>query len=191
MCLLPGTHYGGSNSIVFADMTNPQRLRYWGYGTFLVITLYASWVARRTLKCEAPFVSIFGAVLAPLSLGVLPFLLVFNRPEQPIVISLLIGCTLPFLVGSPTGVVRTWGLAGLYTLLAWTIIAAHGKGTYFLPALLLAAFIVVRPWLPRIVMLAAFGFGAAETFHLWVARTDCPELPFLAQIFRSLSLLTC
>jgi hypothetical protein len=177
------------DSLLFADMTNPQRLRYWGYGIFLAATLYASWVARRTLKCEAPFLSIFGAVLAPLTLGVLPFLVVFNRPEQPIVISLLVGCTLPFFAAnSPMRSLRSWGFAGVYSLLAWTMTAAHLKGVYFLPALLLAAFIVVRQWLPRIAMLAAFGFGAAETYQLWVARTDCPESLFLTHLFHSLSL---
>jgi hypothetical protein len=177
------------DSLLFADMTNPQRLRYWGYGIFLATTLYASWVAKRTLKCEAPFLSIFGAVLAPLTLGALPFLVVFNRPEQPIVISLLIGCTLPFFAASsPMRSLRSWGFAGVYSLLAWTLTASHLKGIYFLPALLLAAFIVVRPWLPRIAMLAAFGFGVAETYQLWMARTDCPESPFLTHLFHSLSL---
>ena len=177
------------DSLLFADMGDPQRLRFWGLGTFLAIVLYASWAARRLVQPKAPFVCVFGAVLAPLTLGVLPFLLVFSRPEQPIVLSLLLGCTLPFVLpSSQAGNVRSWVFVALYTFLAWTMTAAHLKAIYFLPVLLFAAFIMVRSWLPRIVLCATFGYSAVETLNIWLARTDCPESPFLMQVFHNLSL---
>lgn len=177
------------DAFLYADLSNPQRLRYLAIAIFAAIILYLAWFMRRIKITEAPYLVVIGGILAPLSMGVLPFLLVMNRPEQSVIIPLLIGCTLPLLMKDERRqVAQAWLLALLYTLLAWMILASHIKGIFLLPAFLLAAYFAIRRWLPWTAVVVCTTYGAIETFRLWDARTDCPESPFLTQIFRNLSL---
>lgn len=174
---------------LYADMTNPQILRYWAMLIFWAIILYSAWFARRTVCPGTGFLKVIGAVSAPLALAVLPFQLVMNRPEQGLVVAILLGCTTPVLLeGRRVNTVQAWGLAAFYVLLSWSVAATHIKGLFFLPALLAAGFIAIRRWLPSIVLAAAATFGVLETLKLWSRRTDCPESSFLVEVFRSLSI---
>jgi len=174
---------------LYADMTNPQILRYWAMLIFWAIILYSAWFARRTVCPHVGVLKVIGAVLAPLALAVLPFQLVMNRPEQGLVVAILLGCTTPVLLeGRRINTVQAWGLAAFYVLLSWTVAATHIKGLLFLPALLAAGFIAIRRWLPSIVFAAAATFGVLETLNLWSKRTDCPESSFLVEVFHSLSI---
>ena len=174
------------DAILYSDMTNPQILRYWSIGIFLAIVLYCAWFVRFSLKPDIGYAAISGAVLAPLSLGVLPFLLVMNRPEQGLVAAIAVVCTLPSIIASrKLTTLQTWVIALLFVLLSWMIVGTHVKGIFILPALLLAAFLSVKNWGPRLVVLAAASFGAIETYRLWAVRTDCPESPFLMQVFHA------
>lgn len=177
------------DAALYADMTNPQTLRYWAMLIFAAIVFYSAWFARRTVFPETAFLKILGVVCAPLALCVLPFQLVMNRPEQGLVVAILLGCTTPVLLhGRRINTVQAWGLAAFYVLLAWAVAATHIKGLFFLPALLAAGFLAIRRWLPSIVLAAATTFSALETVNLWSKRTDCPESPFLVDVFRSLSI---
>ena len=149
---------------------------------------YVSWVAKRTLSLTAPLPSVLGVTWATLSLGVLPFLLVLHRAEQAALVPLLIGCTLP-VVSTPNGDARwrSWGFAALYVLLSWFMLAGHTKTVLLLPALLLSAALMIRRWLPVMMLFGAAAFGFIETYRLWQVRYDCPNSPFLAQIYRSVA----
>lgn len=177
------------DAALYADLSHPQILRYWAIAIFGVVIVYAAWFARRTLWPGTAFLKVLGGVCAPLALAVLPFVLVMNRPEQGMVGILVLGCTLPVLLeGRRITVLQAWGLAGLYVLLAWTIGATHIKGLFFLPALLAAGFLAIRRWLPSAALASAAIFGVHQTLDLWGKRTDCPESPFLVDVFNSLSL---
>jgi hypothetical protein len=177
------------DAALFSDMTNPQMLRYWGIGTFVLIVLYCAWFVRFRLKPDIGYAAITGAVLAPLSLGVLPFLLVMNRPEQELIVAMMVGCTIPLILFSrKLTVLQTWIAAFLFAFLSWIIVGTHIKGIFLLPAFLLAAFLSLRRWAPWLVVLAVAGFGAVETYSLWSLRTDCPESPFLMQVFHAQSM---
>lgn len=174
---------------IYSDMTNPQVLRYWAIATFIAIILYCAWFVRFKLRPVIGYAATIGAVLAPLSLGVLPFLLVLNRPEQGLVLVLVCACTIPSVFGDrKLTILQAWMVAVLFILLCWIAVSTHVKGVFLLPALLLAAFLAIRRWLPSLAVLAAAGFGAMETLRLWSIRTDCPESPFLMQVFRDQSL---
>ena len=177
------------DAALYADMTNPQILRYWAMLIFWAVAVYSAWFARRTVFPATAFLKVLGAVCAPLALAVLPFVLVMNRPEQGIVVAIVLGGTIPVLLKDrrPSSV-QAWGLAALYVLLAWTVAATHIKGLFFLPALLVAGFLAIRRWLPSIALAAATIFGVRETLDIWSKRTDCPKSPFLVEVFRSLSL---
>ena len=177
------------DAALYADMTNPQILRYAAMLIFWAIAVYSAWFARRTVFPGTAFLKVLGGVCAPLALAVLPFQLVMNWPEQGIVVAILLGCTLPVLLKDRRlNTVQAWGLAAVYVLLSWTIAATHIKGLFFLPALLAAGFLAIRRWLPSIALAAATIFSVRETLEVWSKRTDCPESPFLVEVFRSLSL---
>jgi hypothetical protein len=178
-----------TDAILYSDMTNPQVLRYGGVLGFIAIIVYCAWFVRFNLRLEIGRLSTVGAVLAPMSLGVLPFLLVLNRPEQALVLVLVCGCTIPAIVRDrKLTILQTWMISALFILLCWLAVSTHIKAIFVLPALLTAAFLALRQWLPSLTILAAACFGAIETFRLWSIRTDCPESPFLMQVFRNQSL---
>lgn len=177
------------DAALYADMTNPQILRYWAMLIFWAIVFYSAWFARRSAFPATPFLKILGVVCAPLSIAVLPFQLVMNRPEQGLVVAILLGCTTPVLLsGRQVNTLQAWCLAAFYLLLSWIVVATHIKGLFFLPALVAAGFLAIKKWLPSITLSVAATFGALETLNLWSKRTDCPESPFLVEVFRSLSI---
>jgi hypothetical protein len=177
------------DAALYADMTNPQDLRYSGIGIFVLIVLYCAWFVRFRIRPDIGYAAAAGAVLAPLSLGVLPFLLVMNRPEQALVAVMLIGCTVPLMLGSRKLTAwQTWTVAFLFAFLSWMMMATHIKGIFLLPAFLLAAFLSLRKWIPWLAVSVAATFSAVETYGLWNLRTDCPESPFLMQVFHAQSL---
>jgi hypothetical protein len=177
------------DAALYGDMTNPQILRYWAITFFAVIVAYLSYVVRRIALPTVPYLAIAGALLLPFSLAVLPFLMVMNRPEQMLVVTMVIGCTLPLLLARREfGPLARWTLGALFVLLSWLAVAAHIKGLFLLPALLFAALVVVRQPLPMLAVVAGAAFGTYQTFSLWAVRTNCPESPFLMQVFGNLSL---
>jgi hypothetical protein len=148
-------------------MTNPQILRYWAIAFFAAMIAFLAYVVRRSVLPSAPFLAIAGALLIPFSLAVLPFLAVMNRPEQMLVVAIVVGCTLPVLfAGRALGPIARWSLAALFVLLAWVAVAAHIKGFFLLPALLLAALFVIRRPLPMLVVVAGAMLGTFQTFSL-------------------------
>ena len=177
------------NAALYSDMTNPQVLRYWGIAFFFVIVLYCAWFVQFNLRPAIGYAASVGAVLAPLSLGVLPFLLVMNRPEQGLLLVMICGCSIPVILEKrkPTGL-QIWTTAAVFILLCWIAVSTHAKGVFLLPALLLAAFLAIRRWLPSLLVLAAAAFGAIETIKIWRIRIDCPESPFLMQVLHGQSL---
>ena len=86
------------DAALYSDMTNPQVLRYWAIGIFFAIVLYCAWFVRFSLRPAIGYAASVGAVLAPLSLGVLPFLLVMNRPEQGLLLVMICGCSIPAIL---------------------------------------------------------------------------------------------
>lgn len=178
-----------ANAFIYSDMTNPQMLRYWGIAVFVAMIALSAWIVKKTLRPETGYLATAGALIAPLSLGVMPFLLVMNRPEQGLVLMLLIGCATPLLVGTRAlTALQVWAIALLFVLLSWMMVGTHIKGIFLLPALLLAAALTIRQWAPTLAVTVAAAFGAVETFRLWALRTDCPESPFLTQVFHAQAL---
>lgn len=177
------------NALIYSDMTNPQKLRYWGIAVFVAMIALSAWIVKKTLRPEIGYLATAGALIAPLSLGVMPFLLVMNRPEQGLVLTLLIGCATPLLLGTRAlTTLQAWAMALLFVLLSWMMVGTHIKGIFLLPALLLAAALSIRQWAPILAVTAAGTFGAVETFRLWSLRTDCPESPFLTHVFHAQAL---
>lgn len=124
-------------------------------------------------------------LLGLVSLGALPFLLVINRPEQP----LLLGLSLLLLVPLTLPAVRPrWtdaaGAAGVLVV-AMGLFASHPKSLLFLPLMLASLFVMTRPWPLRVAAGAGLALMAAQTYGFWTHFNACPGDPafghFLAQ----------
>jgi hypothetical protein len=177
------------HAAMYADMTNPQILRYWGIVFFLALIAYCTWFVRFHIRPESGILATTGAILAPLSIGVLPFLMVLNRPEQSLLLILTLACTLPLVLDKEaSSPAKGWLLALLFAMLSCAAVASHIKGIFLLPLMLLCAYLSIRDWRPTMVVFALSCFGAFQTFKIWSARTDCPESPFLVDVFRNQSI---
>ncbi|NDP48805.1 MAG: hypothetical protein GZ085_10545 [Sulfuriferula multivorans] len=173
---------------IYQDASNPWLLRNISWLLFCV--LLTSWTAilhitsRMSLLNSGLFVTSF------LSFGVLPFLMVFNRPEQ----SLLVWLTAGFCVMLWFEKHRVSGLAGkflltiFFGLLACLLAASHPKGLFFFPVVLLAWWRTVQSLPLGLGLLGIMALAALDTTHVWQARTACAESPWLGKIFQSLSL---
>jgi hypothetical protein len=179
------------NSLLYANMSDVYRLRVWGLLTSLLLVMLVASFLPKLVPSTSSLGTRIGIVLSPLSLGMMPFLLSFNRPEQQLLVIICLTIALTVLVRSrPTSPPSwmKWLLAGIYALLATFLMAVHMKGLFLMPALLVAAVAAIRSPLPSAFVGAVASISAWETFVLWRDRTNCPESPFLTQVLRNLSL---
>lgn len=110
-----------------------------------------------------------------LGLGVLPFLLVWSRPEQPVLLALL-GSLL--LAGRGRA-----ALAGI-VLLAAMAMSYHLKALFYLPVFGAALWLTATPRWWRAGATALLLVLAAVAFRYWADRFACPGDPLLAARIR-------
>jgi hypothetical protein len=130
-------------------------------------------------------------VLSLLAIGMMPFLLVWSRPEQPILLCLL--TVLPIALASrqsePRGVRAL--LPAIAVILLWIVaISYHLKGLFLFPVFAACLFYASQ----RISAAIRLGSGAvflaltASAAVYWVGRMGCPDSPILASHFAQNSL---
>lgn len=179
------------DAALYADASRPLLLRLTGIITGLFVLVATGAIAARP-SSDMPrwlWVPVVAAALS--AFGVLLPLLVMNRPEQGILVPfvaavlLYVGLNRRDARASNT---RAMLLTVTFALLCWMVLAAHIKGFVLLPAMLLMAASVIRRPCLIVACAVLVGWGFIETYNLWSARTDCPELPHLQAVFENLSL---
>lgn len=176
------------NSWLYEDASHPWHLRIHGWLFFLV--LLASWMCLLKHRTGLGMIDSFLAVSAFLSVGVLPFLMVYARPEQ----SILLLITLTLLVtlfqapakrlSLPIGLL----VALSFALVAMLLAATHPKGMFLFPVLLVLAWRQLKSWPMLAMLLLLLGWTAYDTSQVWQLRTTCPEFPGLMTVLRGLTL---
>ncbi len=188
------------NAWLYEDASQPWELRIHGWVVFLVLIALWSWLLKKKSGLGLP--ESFLAVSAFLSVGVMPFLMVFERPEQPLLLLL----TLSLL----TALTRQRGLAvasvasttpqapagwwrGLLVVLGFALIGTlmsgtHPKGMFLFPVLLILAWRQVRSWSLLVLLAVILGWTAFDTQQVWQLRTSCPEFPGLMKVLQNLTL---
>jgi len=176
------------HSWLYEDASHPWRLRVHGWFFFLV--LLALWTFLLKRRAGLAVTDAFLAVSAFLSVGVLPFLLVYARPEQP----LLLLITLSLLVTLYKAPVNrlSWPIGFLvalsFALVATLLAAIHPKGMFLFPALLVLAWRQLKSWPLLLLLVLVLGWTAYDTSQVWQLRTTCPEFPGLMAVLRGLTL---
>ena len=181
----PLRHATAAFNTAFAD---PLTIRLVGVGCALAwLALLWALIGRlgRT-SAETDRMRTIGFSLA--SLGLLPFMLVISRPEQPILLALT---TVLFLATGGVNKARIEDGAAasavkalLVTLLGMIALGYHLKGIIFMPIFLAAAMFSSqgakgRPW--RIGAVAVLIGATALSIPYWIGRFRCPADPLLAE----------
>ena len=171
-----------------ALVAHPLAIRLIGIATIFAtfITFIAIIRAVRPVADQARR-SITALAFGLLGLGLLPLLMMWSRPEQPIVLAMLL-TVLTVLRGiEPTRTVRQrWIATAIVFALAVVAISLHVKVFYFLP-LFLVALLLVMPRgsrLPlRVGLLLALLVVWAASLRYWTVRFSCVTDPEIARQF--------
>lgn len=164
---------------LYADASNPFKLRQYGWSIFLVLTLV--WATFFSINAKLSWRVSFLFVAAYFSFGMMPCLMVFNRPEQSILIWLTIGIGLMYWAQKrPPSTLRMKVFITLvYGLLACLMAAAHPKGLYFLPVILVLCWLSIHSLSLAGCLVALMAWTSWETIVFWKKRTYCAESEWL------------
>lgn len=176
------------HSWLYEDASHPWRLRV--HGWFIFLFLLALWTCLLKRRAGLGVTDAFLAVSAFLSVGVLPFLLVYARPEQPLLLLITLSL-LVTLYKAPTYRL-SWPIGFLvalsFALVATLLAATHPKGMFLFPALLVLAWRQLKSWPLLLLLVLILGWTAYDTSQVWQLRTTCPEFPGLMSVLRGLTL---
>lgn len=164
---------------LYADASNPFKLRQFGWTIFLTLTLV--WATFLSINAKISWKVAFLFVAAYFSFGMMPYLMVFNRPEQSILIWLTMAIVLMYWTQQrpPVSIKMKAVITFIYGLLACLIAAAHPKGLYFLPIILVLCWISIHSWSLAGCLTALMAWTSWETIVFWKKRTYCPESDWL------------
>jgi hypothetical protein len=168
---------------LYGDASNPFMLRQSGWLIFLVLVLV--WSRFLSTNAKLTWTNALLFVAAYFSFGMMPYLMVFNRPEQSILIWLTLG--LGVMYGAQKWPPSSLSAKGLITvifgLLTCLIAAAHPKGLYFLPVIWVLCWLSIRssPLLGGLSALMAL--TSWQTITFWKKRTFCTESDWLTGLF--------
>ena len=173
---------------IYGDASSPEKLRNYGCGIFILLLLIWTWIFSKVSKLSK--INCFLFISAFFSIGMLPYLMVFNRPEQSLLLWVSLGLVSNFLINPDKNwpfITRVLVLIG-YIILGFLIASSHPKGLYLLPLMLLVYWRLERSLIFRFVYFLAILFSAYETFSLWRLRTVCDESFWLTKIIKEFTI---
>jgi hypothetical protein len=120
--------------------------------------------------------------LGLMALGTMPFLMVWSRPEQPIVLAAVAALILAFADGTgPSRPLSTsrqaWGRSAAIWVLSCIAVSYHVKGLFLLPLMLACLFFAShgrKSVAPRLTIGVLTLFTTASAVASWSSRMACP-----------------
>ena len=176
------------DSLIYQGAHDHAQLRIVGIAQYIfLITIFWQIAYLRT---NLGMLRSFLFVVAFLSIGVLPVLLIFNRPEQPLLMYLSLCIYLAVLNSHKPNrlLANQVFVTVVFCLLANLMIAAHPKGIYLLPIVLIAFRKLVKSPRYLLILLGVMCWTSVETIQLWNARTTCAASPWLETTLRAMTL---
>ena len=177
------------SSLLYENASHPWMLRISGW--LLYVGLLIAWIWLLKRRSGLSWFDSALAVFAFFSFGVLPFLMVFDRPEKTLLVLLtLVLALVPTGESSqpkPSKVTAIFWVV-LFSLLAALFAGVHPKGLFFFPALLAVLCVRTRSWIAGLLFLVVLAWIARDTMAIWQARTHCPEFPGLMTVLQNLTL---
>lgn len=178
------------NSLLYEDASEPWELRVHGWLLFIVLLGLWSWLLSK--RSGLSRLDSLVAVSAVLSVGVMPFLMVYERPEQPLLLLLTLALMTTLGQGPAPGTTVSW-TRGLLVMAGFGLVAAlmsgtHPKGMFLFPVLIVLAWRQLRSVPLITVLIVLMGWVAFDTNQVWQLRTTCPEYPGLSKVLKNLTL---
>ena len=162
------------DAVVYGELHNPLLLRVAGIATFLGWLGLALVLLRGALAVRLERLTLAGTAASFLGLGILPLLLVLNRPEQVLLIGLTMVLLAPFVARENASATYEALAATLGVCLLTLLLAVHPKVVLFFPLVVVGLFIIVRRFWIRAAALAALAYFGGASYSYWTARQSCP-----------------
>ena len=176
------------DALIYADGGNPFYLRQYGWFTYL--GLLSLWAVICRLCTGLSWLKSLLMVSAFFMVGTMPFLMVWNRPEQPIMIWITAGLLLGmyFYRHYPQKTFHKIIVFILFALIGCCVSASHAKGVYFLPLFLVLWYRIAKTPLSTIALGTIYLGSFFETLMLWKARTQCAESEWWTNMVKSFTI---
>jgi hypothetical protein len=185
--MMPARHYSSLFNTLFAD---PFYVRLSGVGYAMIWVLLLIILIGRITNNRHDRSSLTIIGLGLMSLGLLPLILVWSRPEQPILLAAtaaLVIASRDYRSGCPdTTAATSWRRSILILLLGIIAISYHLKGIIVIPLFLTCLISASRgrsALVSRLVTGSALIGVSVVATQYWVHRFQCPGDPILAARF--------
>jgi hypothetical protein len=172
------------DTLMYQWISKPLTIRLVGVG-FFIVWLLGTWLLLQRFVPLADRLKIAGALVAFVTLGVMPFLMVISRPEQ----SLLIGITvlLVICVGERPPPRRSLSREAIVAVVlvcgSAMLLATHQRAMFALPLIVLAAFKLLYRRSVIAVIMFAITFFAVTAYNDWTIRWACPDDASASSLF--------
>ena len=123
-------------------------------------------------------------------LGLIPFLLILNRPEQQLTLLFFAALNTSFILKKSTSPIKKMTSGGIFILLVVSMPAIHPKGALFsLAACTISLLIGIRKsgWID-ILAITLGVISSINSIQVWSLRTTCEQSEFLSSIFRTITI---
>lgn len=192
--MMPARYYSALFNGLFAE---PLYVRLSGILYALTLTAMILALIRRIARTKGENLTLSILAAGFLSLGTMPILLVWSRPEQPILLAFTGALLIAFSdwnKGEPpaptadTPARTAWLRSLAVLLLASVALSYHVKALFVVPVFLASLYFASRgraAHVPRIVAAILVVAITAWAAHYWVHRLECPNAPEVRANFAS------
>lgn len=151
--------------------------------TILVIRQFLRFYSRNAKQGQTLFFS-------GVCVGLIPFLIVLNRPEQPLLIMFISALNFTYIYQQSSTHKKKFALFSFLVLMLISMPAIHPKGSLF-SLLALSCFILISKnssLVSKLMITILTLYSAIISVDIWSRRTYCPRSKFLTKTFENITL---
>lgn len=165
--------------LFYKPVQDPRVFRLIGVFKAAFLAVWVSWLAFLALRerCRMTRCSVAVFVISVFSLGILPLIISYNRPEQMLVICLAWFILAPFFAIGEKRPFPEWVFAVLHIIALGVFFTLHSKTLLFGPLVLLSTFVIASRFVGAKVALACAllaGLLFAQSYKAYSYCFGCP-----------------
>jgi hypothetical protein len=181
------------SSLLGSALPDPRAIRAFGVGVAVGSVFLTRAIVRQSEADSTRRNLLEALTYTLLSLGILPLLLTLSRPEQTILIAVLLAMLMA-LSGTAYGRSVVWNALSAVAIASLAVIAMcyHLKAIFYLPVFLACLWVLSRNGFAWLYLVAAgvIATAAAISLAYWSARFQCPDDPILREMLSKENLLS-
>lgn len=151
-----------------------------------------SWLACRTLDGARERLHAVAGLCAISSFGVVPFIVIMSRSEQPMKLCLVAYCLLPIASRRARSTAAHVATAAAFLIVSSLFFFNHSKSLFFLPFVLVAGVVAAprgRRWAWCVIVFAGVLVMAFQSMRLVAELVRCDEAPEVTRWYGTLTLV--